>query len=87
MEAGGIHQPPAVGLLEAQPRNLEGSGMAKEIREREARQGFWDRPVLYVLAGGLLLAGIYAIILFGWVNTESDADIANVPVVEEATPD
>jgi uncharacterized membrane protein len=54
--------------------------MPREIDERRARQGFWDRPVLYVLVGGLILAAIYLAVLTGWTVFESDSDIADVEV-------
>lgn len=52
--------------------------MARDIKERAARQGFWDRPVLYVLGGGLILAALYLVVLTGWTLTSSDAEIGDV---------
>jgi hypothetical protein len=37
---------------------LPGGDVEEEVTTREARQGRLGRPVLYVLVGGLILAGL-----------------------------
>jgi hypothetical protein len=60
--------------------------MTKVVEDDRAKQGGTGRPVLYVLVGGLLLAGIYLAAMVGWSGSESPADPGQTKSQQTSNP-
>lgn len=62
--------------------------MTKILDEDRARQARLGRPVLYVLAGSLLLAGLYLVSMVGWsgLNPTPPATQTQSPASTDTAP-